>query len=177
VFNWKEEPMVEFSSGDVSQVAKIPPGVFHTWLKAGLLGPTYASVVGHGNHRKFGISQLLAVAVGAAYRREGASLGRVAGVVRFLGGCQIEWIEAELAAGRTVPVPADFLREYGVELILRPGIMVALDEVCCDVPGAKKLAAKLDMLTIYQNVKRGIEKLSRRPTKTGPGRKRGTVAN
>ncbi len=62
----------------------------------------------------------LALAAGSAYRAEGASHGRVAGVVRFLAGLRPEVLEKDIAEGRTFPAPGEVM---GAEWI--PGLMVA----------------------------------------------------
>src|SRR5437588_55328 len=109
---------IRLTSGDVCEIADIPPNTLDRWVADGLLDPANSGR-GTGRHRVYGLSEALAVAAGIRYRREGAAPDRVAGVVRFLAGLPIDRLEEEFAAGRTFPVPGAMLGEAWL-----PGIMI-----------------------------------------------------
>jgi hypothetical protein len=57
--------------------------------------------------------------------------------------------------------------------ILLPGVMIRPPTDPNMPPGAAALMRRVDLNAIYEDVKRKIAKLSRRPAKRGRGRRRG----
>jgi hypothetical protein len=160
---------MRFSSGDVAEIAGVNVQTVKRWVEAGLLPKT---ATGQGHHRTYTMSDAIAVAAGALYRREGADPGRIQGVVKFLAGRPVEQLEADFAAGRTFPVPAVML---GADCWL-PGVMIAPPTDSELTPGAKRLMQRLDLVVVVAAVKAKTEKLAARPRKPGRGRKRGLGA-
>src|SRR3712207_3836713 len=97
-----------FSAGDVCRLTGTNYQSLDHWCQRGLVTPVSGGNR-TGDHRRFGMLQLFAVYVGRAYRAEGADDTRIVGVVKYLNGLSLEWLEAEMEAGRTFPVPAGVL--------------------------------------------------------------------
>jgi hypothetical protein len=166
---------MRLASADICRLTGIPPNTLDRWVSDGLLRPAAAPGPGRGGvRRQYTAGDALAVAAGVAYRRAGAGPDRVAGVVKFLAGYGIERLEADLAAGRTFPVPAALLQRAAApegmpgELWL-PGVMIA--PPAWPTPGAAALARRLDLRAIYADVMRRIGELSRRPSRRERGRR------
>ncbi len=155
---------MKFSSGDVCEIAGIPASSLDRWVLFELVDPENAGN-GQGNWRRFNLSQCVALAAAARYRRLGAGFERVAGIVQFLSRLPIERLEAELEAGRVLPVPATMLG-----LTWLPGMLV---EMPADIPeSAAGLAQALDLRDVYSTVIKKAERIARRPRRRGPGRRR-----
>jgi len=138
------------------------------WVGAGLVDPANA-FAGHGRHRRYTLSQCVAVAAGARWRAEGAAPERVAGIIRFLSGLGTEWLEAEIEAGRTFPVPAAML---GASCL--PGVMIEPPSDPSMGPGVAALVRRLDLAPLCREVKEKVARLSKRPANRR-GRNRGLV--
>jgi MerR-like DNA binding protein len=158
---------MKLSSGDVCEIAGIPMNTLDRWVGAGFVGPENA-FEGHGRHRTYTLEQCLAVAAAACYRAEGADPNRVAGIIRFVIACGIDWLEKEMAEGRTLPVPGAMLGS-----ILLPGVMVEpIVNDPSNAPATLALMRRLDLKAIWEDVKRKVDQLSRRPAnKRGRSRK------
>ncbi len=69
--------------------------------------------------------QCFALFVGWRYTEEHATVQRIVSVVEFLANVRIDFLEAEIAAGRTWPVPPDQAKEAGH----KEGLFVAAPKV------------------------------------------------
>jgi hypothetical protein len=160
---------MKFTSGDVAEIADTNVQSIKRWVASSLLS---RSSTGRGRHRTYTISDAIAAAAGALYRREGADQGRIQGVIKFLSSRPLEQLEADLAAGRSFPVPATML---GSDCCI-PGVMIAPLADNELTPGAKRLLQRLDLVAIVARVKAKVKQLAARPRKKGKGRKRGLGA-
>jgi hypothetical protein len=149
---------VRFSLGDVSRLTGVPRNTIDRWTAQGLVKPR----VGGGRKGRFRLWDfcgLFAVFVGSRYRDEGASDGRVAGVVKCLAGFSAAWgrdreheLEGALAAGRTFPVPEDLLGRMERPEQWLPGMFIEppYDGV---TPRVRELMERLDLQRLYDELK------------------------
>jgi len=154
------------TSGDVCEIAGVPMNTLDRWVAAGHVGPA-AAFEGHGRHRTYTLGQCVAVAAGARWRAEGASPERVGGIIRLIATLRIERIEAEIEAGRTLPMPGVLL---GNDLI--PGAMIAPPADALSGGAADRLR-RLDLAGVCEVVRAKVAELSRRPA-NARGRSRGS---
>ena len=142
-----------FTAGDVCAVSGIAPKMLERWTLAGLVRPAN-NRRGKGRHRLYGLGDVVAVAAGIRSRDAGADYDRVPGIVRFLSGLGVTRLERELAAGRTFPVPGAM---FGVTWM--PGLMIEppTGEMS---PGAALLIHRLNLATIYADVRKKVEELT-----------------
>src|SRR5688500_17334148 len=97
-----------YTTSDIREITGIPVNTIDRWVES--YGVTPLSGGRHcGDQRYFSLAQLIAFAVAARYRDEGAGPERVAGVLRFLAGRPLEQLENDIAAGRTLPVPGPMI--------------------------------------------------------------------
>lgn len=165
-----------FSTGDViavvnEAVAPLSPATLHHWCSQGLLGESVRGQSGSGSRREFTTMKLLAVAEAVAWQRAYADPGRVADVLRFLARQKLDFVEAELAAGRTFPVPQIMLAGGFIIPVPGTGIFVAPQLQAGDEKAAK-LFAELDLAVIWRNVKAATARL---PASRPRGRRRKNV--
>jgi hypothetical protein len=161
-----------FSTGDVIAVAGgavgvLSPATLHYWCTQGWLGKSVLGQAGSGSRREFTRIQLLAVAAAVAWQRAGADPGRVLSLLQFLASQQLEFVQAELAAGRTFPVPPVMLGDLRLPLP-NMGTFVK-PEPRADEEKAAKLLRELDLDVIWRKVKAEIAKL---PPSRPRGRRR-----
>lgn len=154
---------MKLSAGIVCQIAGIPRSSLDRWVLFGLVEPENSGS-GKGCHRLYSLSQCVAITAAAKYRAQGAAFERIAGIIQFLSSLPIEQLEAELNAGRTIPIPSTIL---GLDWL--PGLMIEPPK--CSVK-EKSLLKNLDMRTIYADVKRKVSRIDNRPIATRRGRKR-----
>jgi hypothetical protein len=148
---------VQLTTQQVCAIAGgIHPNTLTRWIDEGLLSPAGGGGR-RGAARRFTATHALALAVGNAYREQGASPGRVAGVIRFLAHLRPEVLEKDIAAGRTFPVPSEL---FGAQWM--PGMMV---EPPVNDPGlssgVRLLIHKLDLAAIRARVLKGIAKIAK----------------
>lgn len=148
------------SSGDIVELTDVPLATLHRWVVGGLLGMDKAGSTGRGVSRTYSQMDALAVAAGVRWAREGAEPERVAAVIRFMALQHLEHLEAEFAAGKTIPVPNVMLQ--GLELPGTGGNFIAPTR---EGPVAR-LMQELDLSRLWKEVKAKIAKL-------GAPRKRG----
>jgi DNA-binding transcriptional MerR regulator len=165
-----------FSTGDVIAVVQevvgaLSPATLHYWCAQGLLGESVRGQSGSGSRREFTPMQLLALAEAVAWQRAYADPGRVADVLRFLARQKLDFVEAELAAGRTFPVPQIMLRDEFIMPVPGTGIFVE-PQLQPGEEKAAKLLAELDLAVIWRKVKAAIAKL---PPSRPRGRRRKNV--
>lgn len=91
--------MLKFTPSEVCQLAGIPAEHLERWIEMGLLDGLNPRC-----RRRYSLSEVIAIAAGVLYRREGTTFDRCVGVASFLATLPVEHLEAELAAGRTFPV-------------------------------------------------------------------------
>ena len=152
------------STADVCAIAGLPPSTVTRWIDEGVITPA-AGGGRRGAERSWTPVQALALTAGAAYRAEGASPGRVAGVVRFLSGVRPEVLERDIAAGRTFPAPGVMLGAAWI-----PGLMVKppVDDPGLS-PAARVLIHKLDLARLRERVLEAIAgRPDRPPESTAP---------
>jgi hypothetical protein len=162
-----------FNTGDMLAVTGVAPGTgvaagtLHEWCQSGALGAALAGPRGSGVNREYTVEQVLAVACAVAWQRAGADPFRVASVLRFLAWQPLEHIEAEIAAGRTFPVPQIMLKDEFIMPVPGTGIFIEPQK---EGPAAR-LFAELDLGVIWARVKAAIARLpasrprGRRPRK------------
>lgn len=161
-----------FSTGDIRQIAKIHSVTLDNWIAKGLIAPKFGGTH-KGDHRFFGLIHVFAIFVGTRYREEQAGDERISGVVRFLGGLELEWLEAELAAGRTFPVPATLLGRVSRPVAWLPGLLVEPPSTDDLTPTAADLMRRLDLAHLYHVLRERIDRLQ---DQGRLGRKRGRKA-
>jgi hypothetical protein len=163
-----------FSSGEVAEVAGLAMQTVDRWASIGLVKPVGGGVR-KGIHRQYSYMQLFAVYVGARYREERADDGRVAGVVKYLASISnIEWFEAELAKGRTFPVPAGMLGGALRPTAWLPGMMVKIGAADTREisEGAKAMMERLDCKRLYAACRQKTNDLLSRPRRQRGQRRR-----
>lgn len=99
-----ELPFKPFTFEEVQAVTGVAPKTLDAWTQ--MLSDKPVLPVKHG----LGVTGLdyvgcFAVYVGHEYLKEGAPPDRATAVVRYLGGCSLEYLGANFTAGRTFPVP------------------------------------------------------------------------
>ncbi len=148
----------------VCEVSGVKPQALRNMVTYGLIEPAQAGTTGIGNGHRFSKSQALALYAGTRYREEGATDIRAAGVVKFLAGRPWEELEADIAAGRTFPVPGTLLKDNGI-LIELPGVMIKppYDQVSPKVAAAMR---RLDLKAVKEEIERRIARLARGKKKT-----------
>jgi hypothetical protein len=92
------------STGDVTRITGVDPNLVYRWTTDGVLRETRPRV-GQGNHRLFDLPEVIAIAVGARWKKAGLDAGIVRGVVLTLSSRSLEDIAASFREGRTLPVP------------------------------------------------------------------------
>lgn len=150
------------TSQQICTLTGIHPKQLDRWAAEGVLRPTMVKTgrARGGVRREYTLMDCVAVAVGIRWRDEGAGPERVAGVVKFLSGTSVEWLEGELNAGRTFPVSAAQMKHDWL-----PGMMIGLDEVDPETPmRVKLLMRRVDAKPIYEKVKQQVEKLAKTVT-------------
>src|SRR5262249_24407832 len=80
-------------------------------VSTGLLKPAVPGKKGSTVGHKFGLVQVLSLASAMKFRDLGAPPSKVAVIIKFLGALTLEFVEAEMAAGRTYPMEAALLQE------------------------------------------------------------------
>jgi hypothetical protein len=150
-----------------AEVAGVAAQTVRNWVALGLLRPAQPGTTGTGRGHRLNMAQVLALAAAAVHRELGADPGRVAGVVRLLAGMSVERLEAELAAGRTYPVPAALLGVEPRPACWLPGMLVRppADDPTL-TPAAAAMLKKLDLAPLWERVRRDAERLARRPAPT-----------
>jgi hypothetical protein len=161
-----------FSTGDVIAVSRgavgvLSPATLHYWCAQGWLGKSVLGQGGSGSRREFSPIQLLAVAAAVAWQRAGADAGRVLSLLQFLASQKLEFVQAELEAGRTFLVPPVMLGDLRLPMP-NMGTFVK-PEVKQGEEKATKLLAELDLAAIWRRVKAEIAKL---PPSRPRGRRR-----
>jgi hypothetical protein len=157
-----------YSKGDLLELSGLCLGTINNWIVHGLLRPFGG---GKGGCHRFTLAQLFAVFVGSRYRAEWADDGRIAGVVKYLSGLQMEWLEAEMEAGRTFPVPAGSLGRAARPNAWLPGMLVIPPYDDPELtPGALALMKRLDLAYLYRELLDRIDEP--RPVRRGRGRAR-----
>jgi hypothetical protein len=168
--------MVLLTAGDVCRIAGIHPNTLDRWVTAGLLDPANSGR-GTGTHRLYSLAQCVAVAAGIRYRDEGAGPDRVFGIVRFLASLSLERLEAEIAAGRSFPVPDTLLGDAPRPDCWLPGVMIEPPSESEMSPGAAALMRRVALPAIVESVKRKVAELSRRLAKRKRDRSRERVGS
>jgi hypothetical protein len=143
--------MLKFSEAEVCEIAGITPAALQSWIEIGFLGVPAA--LSFKPHQQYTLSQCIAIAAGALYRREGAQFERCAGVATFLAGMPIERLEADLAAGRTFPVPVAMFGPLMSSPTL-PGLMI--EPPTTGDRKANSLMARLDLKKVFDDVMRRV---------------------
>jgi hypothetical protein len=163
-----------FSSGEVAEVAGLAMQTVDRWASIGLVQPVGGGAR-KGIHRQYSFMQLFAVYVGARYRDERADDGRVAGVVKYLASIKdSKWFEAELAKGRTFPVPAGMLGGALRPVGWLPGMMVRIGHADTREmsEGAKALLERLDCQRLYDACRQKTNELLKKPRRQRGQRRR-----
>lgn len=154
---------------EACEVSGVNSQTLRNWISSDLIQPARAGTTGTGKGHRLSTVQVFALAAGSRHRDEGASSGRVTGVVRFLAGLTLEKLEVDIEAGRTFVVPASMLD--GTWL---PGLLIEppLSDPSL-TKGALALMRRLDLKAILVSVRKGCgEVLARRTAKRGRGKKR-----
>jgi hypothetical protein len=147
----------------VAEVAGVSVSTFDFWLAGGVLGEKYQERQGRGYRRDFGIMEMLAVAAGVKWAKEGASPERVQSLIGFVAKQTPESIEREFAAGNTFCVPPIML--VSVVPIVGTGTFIRPETTG---PTAR-LFRELDLARCWQEVQRKAVKL---PEIRRPGRRK-----
>ena len=147
--------MIKLSPDRVCEIAGIERSTLDHWVLLGFIAPQHRfSSRGDVSNCFFTVNQCLAIAVAIQYRNHGAVLARTVSVLQFLAKMHLEKIEAELQAGRTMPVPAEM---HGRKLV--PGMLIEPPEL---TGSTKRLLDSVDLKPIYDDVMGKIDKLSSR---------------
>lgn len=144
---------VKFSSGEVCRIAGLHQNTLDRWVKLGWVSPVSGGTR-RGDHRTYSLVQAVGVTAGARWRSERAQPDRVAGIVRYISGLDITHLEAELASGRTFPIPAAML---GVSWL--PGMMIEPPATAGMGIHTELLIQRLDLKKIYEEVRREAAKI------------------
>jgi DNA-binding transcriptional MerR regulator len=150
------------TSGDVAEIARIPPNTLDRWVRAGIV-PAKGSG-GRGNHRTFTLTEAVAVACGVAVRGLGFGHDGVAEAVRFVASQSPAELEAAFAEGRRVVIP-------------RPAALggARLMEVYPDVDATREQVLNfhsMNLEAMYRRAKRKARQMIRGPVNR-LGRNRG----
>jgi hypothetical protein len=125
-------------------------------LRYGAIEPALGRT-GSGSHLQWDLIRTLALASAGAHLRLGAGWERAAGVARYLSTLTVERLEAELAAGRTLPVPATLMREAATQLEALPkdwwlpGMLIEPPQDA--PPAARELMRQLELPAMYEELR------------------------
>jgi hypothetical protein len=137
------------------EVSGVNPQTLRNWVSAGVIEPAEAGTTGTGKGHRFSVMQVIAMCAGRAYWDEGADGPRCAATVRYLAGLTLEYLEAELADGRSFPVPGTMFGKSWM-----PGLLVTPPKS----PEIQSLVKKLDLRNIKAEVLRKIAALGQQTT-------------
>lgn len=91
------------STTSVCRFIGVPRKTLDQWIKAELVRPAIFGR-GRGHHHLFAVPEVLAIAVGRAFRVGGLSLRRCGLIMEWIQGRTVEQLESDFAAGRTLLV-------------------------------------------------------------------------
>lgn len=154
-----------FTLNEVCRVTGQKQQNLRNWIALGYIRPVKYGRTGKGCGHGFSLVQIMAIKAGLAYKAEGANGERWSGVVRFLSGLTQERMEADFERGLTFPVPASLIHAAAEAEGLPDGFWIPgmLVEPPLDAPGitqaAKDLMIRLDLPTIYNEVKKRTERV------------------
>jgi hypothetical protein len=132
-------------SPELEELAPISKSTLDIWSRAHFTGSARGGG-GFGSRRAYSPQQAFAVYAAMRWRAAGADPVRVGALVHFLGRIHPEHLEAELAAGRTLPVlPCLF---GGVEVPTGGALFVAPAVTPEDGAGVGQLIARVNLATI-----------------------------